>query len=129
MRVSQHTAQASTKALLSTRRYLFNIDVLLISGATQMVDLKIDRRVRSAISQLYDVATVPRRIFGNGLMTDRAQAVLLPPDSIHLRSSLCRFEHFLAPAELEILIPVRVMRIGCGFDLDMPHDRRIRFFQ
>jgi len=129
MRVSQHTAQASTKALSSTRRYFFNIGELLISGATQVIDFKINCRVCSAISQLYDVATVPRRIFGNGLMTDRAQAVLLSPDSIHLRSTLRRFEHFLAPAELEILIPIRVMRIGCGFDLDMPHDRRIRFFQ
>ncbi|AHZ73416.1 hypothetical protein OU5_P0164 (plasmid) [Pseudomonas mandelii JR-1] len=116
LRVSQHTAQASTKALISTRRYLFNIGELLVSRATQMVDVKIDCGVRSALSQLYDVAPMPRRIFGNGLMTDRTQAVLLPPDAIHLRSSLRRFEHFLAPAELEILIPIGVVRIGSGLD-------------
>ncbi|RON06742.1 hypothetical protein BK659_20890 [Pseudomonas brassicacearum] len=82
MRVSQHTAQASEKALLSTRLYLFDIGVLLISGATQMVDLKIDCGVRSAVSQLYDMATMPRRIFGNGLMTNRTQAALLSSDVI-----------------------------------------------
>ena len=57
MRVSQHTARASAKALLSTQLYLFNIGVLLISGATQMVDLKIDCGVRSTVRQLYDMAT------------------------------------------------------------------------
>ena len=57
-------------------------------------------------------------------MTGRAQAVLLPPDSIHLRSSQRRFEHFLAPAELEILIPIGSVRVGGGLDLDVPHDRR-----
>ncbi|KTB90663.1 hypothetical protein AO073_27210 [Pseudomonas syringae ICMP 11293] len=71
MRVSQHTAQAATKELLSTRLYLFDIGVRLISGATQMVDLKIDCGVRPAVAQLYDVATMPRRIFGDGLMTNR----------------------------------------------------------
>ncbi len=66
-----------------------------------MVDVKIDSGVRSAISQLYDVATMPRRIFGNGFMTDRTQAVLLPPDAIHLRSSLRPF------VDLSIFLPQR----------------------
>ena len=112
MRVSRHTAQASTKAPLSTQRYLFNIGVLLISGMTQMVDLKIDCGVRSAIGQFYDMATMLRRIFGNRLITGKTQAVLLSPDAIRLRLFLCRSEHFLIPAEPEILIPIEGMRVG-----------------
>lgn len=71
-----------------------------------MVDLKIDCGVRSAIDHML------RRIFGNGLITGKTQAVLLSPDAIRLRLFLCRSEHFLIPAELEILIPIEGMRVG-----------------
>jgi hypothetical protein len=82
MRVSQHTAQASTKALLSTRLLIFNSGMLLVSRATQVIDFKIDCGVRSSMSPFHDVANIPRRVLGNGLMTSGAQAILLPPDPV-----------------------------------------------
>ena len=44
-------------------------------------------------------------------------------------SILGRAQHFLAPPGLEIRLPFWIMRIGVGFNLDMPLYWRIRFAQ
>lgn len=58
---------------------------------------------------LHDVTNIPRCVLGNGLMTSGAQAVLLPSD--RFAPPRYRSEHFLAPAGLEALVPIGIMRI------------------
>ncbi|MNI92044.1 hypothetical protein D3C73_1497880 [compost metagenome] len=64
MRVSQHTAQASAKALLGTRLYIVDIGKLHIPWAPQVVDLKMGGRIRPSVTQLHNMAAMPRCVFG-----------------------------------------------------------------
>ena len=125
MRVSQHTAQASAKAPLGTRLYVIGIGKLHIPRAAQVVYLKISRRVRSAMTWLHNMATMPRCVFGHRLEADAAPTALLHPNPVQLGSTFRGSEHPLAPARLEVFIPSGVVWVGSGLDLDMSHNWRV----
>ena len=103
--------------------------VNLIPTAIEMVHLKIACRIRPALRFLHNTANIPRGALCDSRLTDRTQAILAVPDAVKFPSILGRTQHFLAPAGLEIRRPCWIMRIGVGFDLDMPLYRRIRFAQ
>lgn len=77
MRVSQHTAQASTKALLGTRLYIVDVGKLHIPWAPQVVDLKIGGRIRPTVTQLHNMAAMPWCVFGDRFKACAAAATLL----------------------------------------------------
>ncbi|MEB0150680.1 hypothetical protein [Pseudomonas sp. CCC2.2] len=97
---------SSYKGSIRHPAILFKVGELLISGVTQVIDIKIDCRDRSTLSQLYDMPTMPRRIFGHRQTEHKP---------IASRSPTYQFEHFLTATELEILIPIGGIR---GVDAD-----------
>lgn len=129
MRVSQHRAQASAKALLGTRLYIVDVGKLHIPWAPQVIDLKIRRCIRPTVTWFHNMAAVPRCVFGHWLEAGAAPASLLHPYPIQLCSTFYGREHPLAPARLEVLIPFRVVRVGSSLDLDMSHNWRVRGVQ
>jgi hypothetical protein len=129
MRLSMHTAQASTKASFDTRYHNCIFGVLMISTAIEMVHLKVACCVRPALGSLHNMADIPRGALCDWLLTGRTHAILPSPDTIELPVTSRRVQHFLAPSGLEVLFPFGVMGIGVRFNLDMPLYWRIRFLQ
>ena len=129
MGLSIHTAQASTKASFDTRLHTCISGVILISTAIEMVHLKIACSIRTALSFSHNMANIPWGALCDYLMTGRTHAALPLPDTVKLPATSRRVQHFLAPAGLEIRLPFWVVRIGVGFDLDMPLYWRSRFSQ
>ena len=112
MRLSMHTAQASTKASSDTRYHNCIFGILMISTATEMVHLTVACCIRSALGSLRNIANIARGAFCGQLLTGRTHAILPSPDTVKLPPTFRGVQHFLAPSGLEILLPFWVVWIG-----------------
>jgi hypothetical protein len=62
---------------------------------------------------------------GNLLAANRTETVLVFPQVQQLPSAFEGLCHFHAKALFKVHFPLRVIRVGCPFDLDMPLNRHI----
>jgi hypothetical protein len=68
---------------------------------------------------------VPSRESGDLLAANRTETVLVFPQVQQLPSAFESVRHLHAEAFFKVHFPLRVIRIGCPFDLDMPLNRHI----
>src|SRR2546425_9434915 len=130
MGLSIHTAQASSTASCDTRLHNCVGGVRMTSTAIEMVKHKIAGRIRPALRFLHNMSSsTPTSVLRDWFLAGGTQAVLPSPDTVKLGTTSRRVQHLLAPSGLEILFPLRVMRVGGGLNLDVPLDWRVRFFQ
>jgi hypothetical protein len=129
MGLSIHSAQASSKAFCDTRLHNCVCGVRTISTAIEMVHLEIACCIRPALRFLHDMASTPTSVLRDWFVAGGTQAVLPSPDTVKLATTSRRVQHLLAPPGLEILFPLRVMRVGGGLNLDVPLYWRVRFLQ
>src|SRR5213593_89 len=129
MGLSIHTAQASPKASWDTRLHNCVCGVRMISTAIEMVQLEIACCIRPALRFLHDMASTPTSALRDWFVAGGTQTVLPSPDTVKRATTSRRVQHLLAPSGLEILFPLRIMRVGGGLNLDMPLYWRVRFLQ
>ena len=77
-------------------------------------------RIAPPIDPPDPVMVMPSRESGNRLVTDGTETVLLFPQVQQLPSAFEGMCHFHAEAFFKVHFPLRVIRVGCPFDLDMP---------
>ena len=94
-----------------------------------MVHLKVACCIRPAVSSLHNMRNIPAGVHCDGLKTVGAHAILPEPDTVKLTTPSRRVQHLLAPSGFEVRRPLRIVRIGARFDLDMPFYWRVRYLQ
>ena len=98
-----------------------------MSTAIEMVQREIACGSRPTFPLFHNMASTPRGVLCHGGQTGRTETLLPLPDTVERCAATRRVQHFLAPSGFEIRFPLRFVRIGVGFDLDMPLYWRVRF--